>query len=92
MLKPDITFFGEDLPGTAWGCALAAMQNAPLILVLGTSLTVFPAASLPDYRRWDARLVIINRDPTPLDGAAHAVLRGDLPELMAQLNARAFLA
>jgi NAD-dependent deacetylase len=92
VLKPDITFFGEDLPGTAWGCALAAMQNASLILVLGTSLTVFPAASLPDYRRWDARLVIINRDPTPLDSTAHAVLRGDLPELMAQLNARAFLA
>ncbi len=92
VLKPDITFFGEDLPGTAWACALEAMQSAPLILVLGTSLTVFPAATLPDYRHMNARLVIINRDPTPLDDAAHAVLRGELAEVMAQLHARAFLA
>ena len=91
ILKLDITFFGEDLPPTAWFCAMEAMTHAPLLLVLGTSLTVFPAAALPEYRDLHARLVIINRDPTPLDAAADAVLRGDLPALMQRINARAFL-
>ena len=92
VLKPDITFFGEGLPETAWYCAMQAMIHAPLVLVLGTSLTVFPAATLPTYRHMDARLVIINRDPTPMDAEADAVLRGDLPDLMAQINAHAFQA
>ena len=46
--------------------------------MIGTSLAVYPAASLPDYRRPDAALIVVNRDPTPLDGAADIVLRGDV--------------
>ena len=91
-LKPEITFFGEDLPPTAWCCAMEAMIHAELVLVLGTSLTVFPAAALPGYRDMNARLVIINREVTALHADADAVLRGDLPELMQQINRRAFQA
>jgi NAD-dependent deacetylase len=91
-LKPEITFFGEDLPETAWYCAMQAMIRAPLILVLGTSLTVFPAAALPGYRHMDARLVIINREATALDAEADAVLRGELAGVMQQISAHAFLA
>ncbi|MCX7006089.1 MAG: NAD-dependent deacylase [Kiritimatiellaeota bacterium] len=92
LLKPEITFFGEALPQTAWFCAMEAMSHAELVLVLGTSLAVYPAAALPDYRDMNARLVIINREATPLDANADAVLRGNLPDLMQQINDRAFQA
>lgn len=92
ILKPDITFFGEALPETAWARALTAMAAADLVLVLGTSLAVHPAAALPGYRPSQARLVIVNRDPTPLDAAADLVLREDLPAVMRQIDARVFQA
>ena len=78
VFKPDITFFGERLPEDAWSRSVEAMHGADLVLVIGTSLAVYPAASLPDYRRPDAALIVVNRDPTPLDGAADIVLRGDV--------------
>jgi NAD-dependent deacetylase len=91
-LKPEITFFGEALPRTAWLSSTEAMRQAELVLVLGTSLAVFPAAGLPAYRNENARLVIINREATPLDAEAHAVLRGDLPDVMQRINDHAFQA
>jgi len=51
-------------------------------LVLGTSLLVYPAAGLPGYRPWNAKMVIVNRDPTPLDAEAQIVINGDLCEVM----------
>jgi NAD-dependent deacetylase len=74
VLKPDITFFGEALPQEAFEGANADAGRADLFLVLGTSLTVQPAASLPEVAlRRGAKLVVINAQPTPLDD--YAVLR-----------------
>lgn len=71
VLKPDITFFGEALPEQAWAEAEAEASRADLMLVLGTSLTVHPAARLPLYTlRAGGRLVIVNDQPTDLDGRA----------------------
>lgn len=71
VLKPRITFFGEALPAQAWMEAVAEAQDCDLMLVLGTSLTVYPAASLPRMAlRNGARLVIVNDQPTDLDAAA----------------------
>jgi NAD-dependent deacetylase len=71
VLKPAITFFGESLPMEALREATAEAQNADLMLVLGTSLTVNPAASLPQYTlRNGGRIVIVNNMPTPLDSRA----------------------
>lgn len=71
-LKPDITFFGEALPSTTINKAIEASQNADLMLVLGSSLTVYPAASLPEHAlQHGAKLVIINEQPTHLDRLAH---------------------
>ncbi len=78
VLKPEITFFGEALPQDAWMESARAMQQADLVLVVGSSLTVYPAASLPEYRPPDSRLVIINRDETPLDCEADLVFHGDM--------------
>jgi NAD-dependent deacetylase len=71
VLKPAITFFGESLPAEALRDAVNESQQADLMLVLGTSLTVHPAASMPSYTlRNSGKIVIVNNMPTPLDSRA----------------------
>lgn len=72
--KPDITFFGESLPETAWSRAISLTSRADLMLVLGTSLTVNPASMIPQYTLHNGgKVVIVNAQPTPLDRLASAV-------------------
>jgi NAD-dependent deacetylase len=76
LVKPDVTFFGEMLPEIPFHQAVTAATKADLILVLGSSLVVHPAASLPLITvEKGGQLIIINADPTPLDG--HASCRYD---------------
>jgi NAD-dependent deacetylase len=76
VLKPAITFFGESLPMNALREASAEAQKSDLMLVLGTRLTVYPAASMPQYTlSHGGEIVIVNNMPTPLD--IHAVLHFD---------------
>jgi len=71
VLKPAITFFGESLPAQALRDAVTESQEADVMLVLGTSLTVYPAASMPEYTlRSGGKIIIVNNMPTPLDGRA----------------------
>ena len=71
VLKPAITFFGESLPAEALRQATAESQQADLMLVLGTSLTVYPAASMPEHTlRHGGNIVIVNNMPTPMDSRA----------------------
>jgi len=86
VYKPNITFFGEMLPPYDWNAAEQAVSKADLVLVLGTSLSVYPAASLPGYRPWNAKLVIINHDPTPLDVEAQWVIHADLCETLEAIS------
>ena len=87
VLKPAITFFGESLPMDALREASAEAQESDLMLVLGTSLTVYPAASMPQHTlRQGGEIVIVNNMATPLD--AQAVLRfDDLGEVFDGLKA-----
>ena len=86
ILKPAITFFGESLPMDALREASAEAQKSDLMLVLGTSLTVYPAASMPQYTlRQGGEIVIVNNMPTPLDD--QAVLHfDDLGEVFGDLK------
>jgi NAD-dependent deacetylase len=86
VLKPAITFFGESLPIDALREATAEAQESDLMLVLGTSLTVYPAASMPQYTlSRGGEIVIVNNMATPLDG--RAVLHyEDLGEVFNALN------
>lgn len=86
VFKPDITFFGELLPEQAWESSVAAMSLADLVLVLGTSLVVYPAASLPDYRQPSSRLIVVNRDETHLDAVADVVSHDDLAAFAAAVD------
>ena len=71
VYKPDITFFGEALPEDALRGAIELASRADLIVVLGSSLTVQPAATIPHYTlRAGGRLAIVNRGETPSDRLA----------------------
>ena len=71
--KPDITFFGEMLPERAFTAAQELALKAKVMLVLGTSLTVFPAAGLPRLTlQGGGKVFIVNGQPTPLDDYAEA--------------------
>ncbi|MDR2535681.1 MAG: NAD-dependent deacetylase [Treponema sp.] len=87
VLKPGITFFGESLPIDALRDAETEAQKADLMLVLGTSLTVYPAAGLPQTTlRRGGDIVIVNNMDTPLD--RQAVMRfEDLGEVFEGLRA-----
>jgi NAD-dependent deacetylase len=74
-LKPATVLFGEPLPQYALDMAALASKNCDLFLVLGSSLVVYPAASMPRLaKKSGASLVIINIDPTPLDHMADIVI------------------
>lgn len=78
--KPDITFFGEALPEEAFRSAQALAIKSDVFLVLGTSLTVFPAAGLPRLAlQAGGKVFIVNAQPTSLDEYAAGVYR-DLAE------------
>jgi len=74
------------LPEYDWQQAVKGISEADLVLVLGTSLQVYPAAGLPGYRAWNAKLAIVNRDPTPLDAEAQLVIHDDLCDVMEKVN------
>jgi NAD-dependent deacetylase len=87
LLRPGVVWFGEALPQYVWDAAERAVRRADLVLVIGTSAVVYPAASLaPLARSAGARIVEINIDETPMSGAVDASLRGPggviLPELL----------
>ncbi|WP_342304878.1 NAD-dependent protein deacylase [Methanolobus sp. ZRKC5] len=72
LIKPDITFFGEMLDQDIFTRAIDASSNADLFVVIGSSLVVQPAASLPLCSlKAGGKLVIVNNMETPLDGYAY---------------------
>lgn len=71
IIKPNVTFFGEPLPVKAINNAILESQSADLMMVLGSTLVVQPAASLPVYTFQNGGdIVIVNNQPTPLDNIA----------------------
>ncbi len=76
LLKPDVVLFGE--PVYELESAQVAVQSCQTLIVVGTSLQVYPVAGLADLAlRGGADLVVCNRDSTPYDPFAKQVLRGD---------------
>lgn len=92
-LRPDVVWFEEMLPADALAQAEAAARECDLLLVVGTSAEVYPAAALPRYaHEAGATVVEINPNPTPLSSAADHVLRGTasavLPALVSAMGSR----
>ena len=83
LLRPDVVWFGESLPAEVLDAAWAAAARCSLMLVIGTSAVVQPAASLPLVALGNgARLVEVNPAETPLSAHAHEVLRGPAAEML----------
>ena len=84
VLKPDVVMFGELLPAAAIESATALAREAALMLVVGSSLEVYPVAGLPG-ETLDAggKVAIVNRDPTPYDAEAELVVRASAGETLA---------
>jgi NAD-dependent deacetylase len=77
LARPDVVWFGESLPAEALATAFAAAQRCQVMLVIGTSAVVQPAASLPLVAlQRGAYVVEINPQPTPLSDSVHQVLHG----------------
>ena len=86
ILKSDTILFEESLRPDVLARAEAAAEAADVLLAIGTTLAVYPAAALvPVARRAGAKVVIVNAEPTDLDHLAHAVLRGPIGELLPPL-------
>lgn len=85
LCRPDVVWFGEGLPQSEWRAAAEAAEAANVVLSVGTSSTVYPAAELPVIaKRAGALIVQINPAPTPLDRIAHN-LRGPAGEVLPKL-------
>lgn len=84
IVKPDVVLYEESLCETTLKKSICAIEKADLLIVAGTSLTVYPAAGLINYYRGD-RLVLINRDVTSFDSRADLVLHESLGNVFNQL-------
>ena len=84
IVKPDVVLYEEGLDQNTIEKSVGAIANADLLIVAGTSLTVYPAAGLINYYRGN-RLVLINRDETPFDHRADLVLHQNLGTVFSQL-------
>lgn len=84
IVKPDVVLYEEGLDEDTLENSVLAIRNADLLIVAGTSLTVYPAAGLINYYRGN-RLVLINRDATPYDRYADLVFHESLGNIFSQL-------
>ncbi len=82
-VKPDVVLYEEQLDDQVVEGAVRAITRADLLIVGGTSLTVYPAAGFLHYYR--GRLVLINRDPTPYDSMADLCIHDTLGKIFSQL-------
>ncbi len=86
LLRPGVVWFGEALPPGAWASAANACAKAQVVLVIGTSATVYPAAGLAlEARAAGAKLAVINPERSDPEGVATWVLRGPAGEILPRL-------
>ena len=85
IIKPDVVLYGEMLPVDALENSIRAVSNADMLMVLGSSLVVYPAAGLIDYFN-GKNFVIINNDETSYDKEATLVIHKNLSDVFKELE------
>ncbi len=89
VLKPTVVLFGEPMPQAALREAYGLAGSADVMLAVGSSLVVYPAADIPlEAVRSGVPLIVVNAEPTPLDGMATLVLRGSAGEVLPEIAGR----
>ncbi len=84
IIKPDVVLYEEGLDQKTLQKAVSYICQAEVLIVGGTSLTVYPAAGLIDYYQ-GSKLVLINRDVTPMDSRADLVISGKIGEILGKI-------
>ena len=84
IIKPDVVLYEEPLNDDIVEGAILAIQNSDLMIVAGTSLTVYPASGLVNYFKGE-NLVLINRDATPFDYRANLVINDSLGNIFEEI-------
>ena len=84
IIKPDVVLYEEALDEETLEKSVYAIANADLLIVAGTSLTVYPASGLINYFR-GKNLVLINRDTTPFDNSADLVINESLGKVFEEI-------
>jgi NAD-dependent deacetylase len=86
MLRPAVVFFGEMLDPDVLNLAYQAAGKSDLLISIGSSLVVYPAADIPiQAKQSGAALIIINRDPTPMDHLADYVINEKAGEVLPEI-------
>lgn len=85
LVKPDVTLYEEALPSLAFEASIDAITKADMLIVMGSSLTVYPASGLVNYFH-GKYFVIINNDPTPYDSKANLVIHENLAKISKELS------
>ena len=83
-IKPDVVLYEEGLDSAILSEAINKIQKADVLIVGGTSLTVYPAAGLIDYYQGN-KLVLINRSVTPMDARANLLIQDSLGKVFSQV-------
>ena len=84
IIKPDVVLYEEGLDQKTLQKAVMYIRQAEVLIIGGTSLTVYPAAGLIDYYQGN-RLVLINKSVTPMDSRADLVISGKIGEVLGQV-------
>ena len=84
LIKPDVVRYEEGLDQATINGAVHAISQADVLIIGGTSLTVYPAAGLIDYYNGN-KLVLINKSVTPMDSRADLLVQGPIGEIFSQL-------
>ncbi|UCE10940.1 MAG: NAD-dependent deacylase [Candidatus Thorarchaeota archaeon] len=86
VLKSEAVLFGEPLPEKAMGAAIRLCKKADLMLVVGTSLTIYPAAYLPQLAKdFGAKVVLVSLEGVDRDGVADCVVKGRASEILPKI-------
>lgn len=85
MIKPDVVLYEEGLDEECINKAINAIAHADLLIVVGTSLTVYPAAGFIRYFRGE-NLVLLNKSHTPYDNIANLVIHMDIKDIILGLG------
>ena len=84
IIKPDVVLYEEGLDDATMRGAIRAISHADVLIIGGTSLTVYPAAGLIDYYNGN-KLVLINKSVTPMDSRPDLLVQGPIGEIFSQL-------
>ena len=85
IIKPDVVLYEEGLDSNTITGAIKAISEADMLIIVGTSLRVYPAAGFINYYKGN-KLVVLNKEKTPFDGGCNLAIYGDIVDIIKELE------